>query len=222
MKQLWVETHEMAEMLEKAPMLAAYPFTVRHFTRGERLVRCREPLRTLSFLASGRVKVFRVMENGRSVLHSVFEGLAVIGDLEFLLGYPAATTDICAMTDGVLLEIPLASCAPQLLQDVEMLCFLGRELAKKLERSSRMGAQNSLYPLSARLAAYLLFSAQDGCFAENLTQTSEVLATGYRHLLRTLKAFCDAGYIVRCKQGYRIAQEDALRKEGASIMKEEA
>ncbi len=207
-----------AALVEKVPTILGYPLALKRFQRGQVMVRFREPLRELQFMVEGRAKVFSVMENGRAVLHTVFQGLEVIGDLEFLLGYPEATTDIVAVTDTVLLTLPLDTCRPQLLADPAMLCFLGRELARKLERSSRQSAQNMLYPLSARLAAYLLFSAQDGIFAENLTHVSELLAVSYRHLLRTFKSFGESGAIQREPPGYRIADIRRLEKEAGNLL----
>ena len=202
---------------QRIPTLMQYPVFVRRFKRGEMMVRYQDPIGELQFMAAGRAKVFSVMGNGRAVLHTVFQGFEVIGDLEFLQGYRRATTDIQAVSDVVLLCIPLGSCGDQLLQDDKMLRVLGNELAKKLERSSRQGAQNLLYPLSDRLAAYLLFSAQEGIFSENLTQTSELLATSYRHLLRTLKGFCEQGLIRRIPRGYEIVDRRSLGRIGEAL-----
>ncbi len=214
------EKQALEALLKKIPALAAYPAVSRRFARGQALTRFGEPLTDLAFMACGRAKVFRVMGNGRAVLYAMFEGVEVIGDLELMLGYPAATTDIVAITDGVLVTLPLASCKERILSDTALLRRLGEELAHKLERSSRTGAQNLLYPLSTRLAAYVLFSAQDGMFRENLTHLSEQMATSYRHLLRTLKAFCDEGWLQSTGQGYRILREEALAGACQEILQE--
>ena len=221
-KKTQVERYaENLELRMKAPTLFHYPVTVKCFAPGAEVVRFQEPIRELQFMLEGRAKVFNVMENGRAVLHTIFQGFEVIGDLEFLRGYPNATTDIQAVTEVILLGIPLDRCHNQLTNDAVMLRFLGEELAKKLERSSRRAAQNLLYPLSTRLAAYMLFSAQEGLFAENLVQVSEMLGTSYRHLLRTLKDFCKQGALERMQQGYRIADEALLRREKRMLLWEE-
>lgn len=215
-------------LLQKAPTLLEYPVVISRFARGQTLLRYGQRMAQLSFLLEGRAKVFRVMENGRSVLHALFEGQAaqnpaameVLGDLELLMGYHKATTDVVAITEGIMLNIPLEPCREKLLSDAKMLRFLGGELARKLERSSRVGAQNLLYPLPVRLAAYMLFSAQNGLFHENLGQVSELLATSYRHLLRTMKGFCESGAVARCPEGYRIVDRAALLREGESILRE--
>ena len=205
-------------ILQGVPSLLHYPLRVRRFASGDRITQFQEPLEELQFMVEGRAKVFSVMENGRAVLHTMIQALSVIGDLEFLRGYPAATTNIQAVTDGVLLTISLAPCSGQLQQDAALLRFLGGELAGKLERSSRQSAQNLLYPLSARLAAYVLFSAQNGLFAENLQHVSELMATSYRHLLRTLRSFCDAAILHNEKDGYRILDAKKLAQEGGSLL----
>ena len=191
-------------LLGKVPTLLNYPVRVRRIQRGQAVVCYQEPIRELQFLVEGRAKVFSMMENGRAVMHTLFQGFEVIGDLEFLRGYPLATTDVRAVTDVTLLVIPLEECREQLWDDAPMLRLLGGELAKKLERSSRKAAQNLIYSLAARLASYMVFSAQDDIFSENLTQTCELLVTSYRHLLRTLKIFCESGAICRTARGYHI------------------
>ena len=210
--------HITPSVLHKVPTLLEYPLSVRRFQRGDMVVRFQEPIRELQLMTEGRAKVVTVMGNGRTILHTMFHGFEVIGDLELLRGYEAATTNIQAITEVVTLCIPLQACQKKLLADTAMLRLLGEELAKKLERSSRQTSQNLLYPLSARLAAYLLFSAQKDIFTENLTHVSELMATSYRHLLRTLKTFCAEGAICKRANGYHILNKEYLAREGESLL----
>lgn len=205
-------------LLEKVPTLLEYPIRVRRFKSGQVVVRFREPIKELQFMAEGCAKVYSVMDNGRAALHSMFQGFEVIGDLELLRGYPEATTDIQAVTDVVLLTIPLERCREALLADAYMLRVLGEELARKLERSSRQATQNMLYSLSVRLAAYILFAARDGLFSENLLHVSEHMATSYRHLLRTIKAFCECGALRRVGQGQYAIDAEKLVRESANLL----
>ncbi len=220
--QWTVDGYQMGEdLLQRIPTLINYPVKARAFERGQVLARVGEPMTELSIMVRGRAKVFRVMNNGRAVLYTLFQGLEVIGDLELLLGYPQATTDIVAISQGLLLTLSLSACKQQLLGDTAMLRLLGHELARKLERSSRMGAQNLLYPLQARFAAYLLFSAQKGVFCENLTHVSEQMAASYRHLLRVIRTLCDTGVLEHVGKSYRIRDEEKLREICGEILGEE-
>ena len=45
----------------------------------------------------------------------------------------------------------------------------------------------------------------------------ELMGTSYRHLLRTLREFCENGYLVRENGGYLIADEEALKRLAGSI-----
>ncbi|OYO76234.1 hypothetical protein CG709_15530, partial [Lachnotalea glycerini] len=54
-------------------------------------------------------------------------------------------------------------------------------------------------------------------FSENLTALSELLGTSYRHLLRTLRNFCDNGYLLKEKGYYKIIAPNQLRALGAAI-----
>ncbi len=222
MESLWqVKGYPVPEaLLQKAPTLMDYPLRVRRFQQGEALVRYQQELTQLSFLVEGRGKVFRGMENGRSVLQAVMESIAVIGDQEFLMGQPRATMDVVAMSKGVLLEIPLTENRGLLMRDAPMLRFLGGEVGRKLDNSCNQNMQNLIYPLQTRLAAYMLLTAQDGFFAENLTRVSELLATSYRHLLRTLKELTERGTILRRPQGYLITDPALLSQLGKGVLLE--
>ena len=54
-------------------------------------------------------------------------------------------------------------------------------------------------------------------FNENLTTFAELLGTSYRHLLRTLNKLVDQGLLQKIKGGYRIIDEETLRRLAADI-----
>ncbi len=197
------------------PPLGAYALRLSRFSPGDALAVCREPFTSLDFLLEGRARVFSVLPNGRATQHTVYDGVQVIGDLELLMDAPLLVTDVRALTACALVRVPLAGQREHLLSDAAMLRYLGRELALKLERSSRQGAENLLYPLSTRLAAYLLTENPQG---ETLSRLGERMGVSYRHLLRTLRAFCERGWIARGKSGYVILDQAALRREGRSML----
>jgi CRP/FNR family transcriptional regulator, putaive post-exponential-phase nitrogen-starvation regulator len=192
------------------PPLSAYPVNAQRFAAGECLARAGEPLTRLCFVVEGRATVTSTMENGRAVLLTEYRGVSTIGELELLMEYPTLTSDIRAITAGVMLCIPLTEARERLVSDPAMLRYLGREVARKLERTSRLAAQDRLYPLAARVAAYLLYAQRDALVCAHLTRLSELMGASYRHLLRTLREFCDAGWIARESGGYRVLNRDAL------------
>jgi len=198
------------------PLLDGYAVTARRFAAGEVLAAAGEPLTRLSFLVEGFATVYNVMENGRAALLTEYRGVQTIGEVELLMDYPTLTGSVRASTKGAMLCVPLDTEREKLLADAAMLRFLGREVALKLERSSRLNAQDKLYPLAARLAAWLLYAQAAGRADEpaplRLTRLSELMGSSYRHLLRTLRAFCDNGYIRRENGGFRVLDGNALAR----------
>lgn len=203
---------------DRLPPLAGYPLLSRRFTAGQTIVTAGEPLQWLGFIVEGSAAVRTLMENGRVAMITEYRGVQTVGELELLTQEPAyLTCDIRAITVVEMLYIPLDAAREKLLHDAAMLRFLGREVARKLEQTSRLAAQDRLYPLAARLAAYLLHACRDGVAAPHLTRLSELMGTSYRHLLRTLGLFGDAGWIAREGGGYRVLDADALARLGEGV-----
>jgi CRP/FNR family putative post-exponential-phase nitrogen-starvation transcriptional regulator len=194
------------------PPLDGYAITARRFAAGEMLADAGEPMTCLCFLVEGYATVYNAMENGRAALLTEYRGVQTIGEVELLSGRPALTDSVRASTRGAMLCLPIEGQREKLLSDAAMLMYLGREVALKLERSSRLNAQDRLYPLSARLAAYLLYAQAkaDAYTPLSPTRVSEMSGASYRHVLRTLRSFCDRGYICRQNGGYRITDRQAL------------
>lgn len=202
---------------EELPPLEGYPLASRRFATGESLAMAGEPLTRLCFVVEGCATVHRMMENGRVSLLREYQGIQCIGELEFLMRYPTLTCDIRATTDGAMLCIPLDEAGEKLAADAAILAFLGREVARKLERTSRLATQDRLYPVSARLAAYLLYAQRNRWQDVHLTRLSELMGTSYRHLLRTLREFCDAGWVAHEAGQYRVLDAEALARLAGQI-----
>ncbi len=198
------------------PSLNGYEVTARRFAAGETLACAGEPLARLCFVVEGYATVYNTMENGRAAVLTEYRGVQTIGEVELLTDRPAFTGSVRASTKGVMLCLPLPGERDRLLADAAMLRFLGREVARKLEKSSRLSAQDRLYPAAARLAAWLLFAqAREAANAPaplSPTRLSELLGVSYRHLLRTLRAFGDKGYILRANGGCRVLNAQALAR----------
>lgn len=181
-----------------------YPVALYHCPAGRDIVRQGEPLTNLYVFLSGRAKVVRLMENGRSMLHAFYQGVSLLGDLELCRGDEVACNTVRAITDVWLIGFPLAGRREAMLGDPRLLRFLCVELAGKLEQSSALAAQNLLVPLAERLVSYMRESQAGGVFQESLTSTAEVLGVSYRHLLRTLASLEKSGAIRRLRSGYAV------------------
>lgn len=181
-----------------------YPATLYHCPAGREIARQGEPLTNLYVFLSGRAKVVRLMENGRTMLHAFYRGVSLLGDLELCRGDLTAQTSVRAITDAWLIGFELSGRREAMLGDLRLLRILSRELAVKLEQASESAALNLLYPLGERLLRYMREAQDGGVFSESLTGTAEILGVSYRHLLRTLRAFERDGRIRRVRGGYQL------------------
>ena len=141
------------------PPLAAYPLESVRFQAGEALAEAGEPVTRLGFVTEGLATVKNALENGREALLCEYSGQHTVGELEVLMDYPVYASQVQAITRGVMLLIPLTEeTRAQIAADAALLRYLGQIVASKLERMSRIAAQDRSYPLAERLAAYLLYA----------------------------------------------------------------
>ena len=194
---------------ESFRFLASYPFELFYAAPGENLCTYGEPMPYLLLLMEGKAKIFLTLENGKTLLVAFIQAVELVGELELHTNL-IARNSVCATTEAYCLGIPMAYCRDTMLRDSVFLRLIGMELAKKLDSCSSTYAVNMLYPLSSRLASYLLHTEQGGYFQEHLGALSEYLGTSYRHLLRVLNDFLEGGVIVREQSGYRILDRAAL------------
>ncbi|MBE6022175.1 MAG: cyclic nucleotide-binding domain-containing protein [Cellulosilyticum sp.] len=184
-----------------------------------------EPLEYVCFLVEGRAKVVKALANGKTLLLSFYEPFEVIGDVEIIKAMPAVCT-VQALEQCYLLALPIDKVRAVLKKDIKFLNFICNVLSKKIDYISHSSSINLLYPLENRLANYIdktstLVNDDRGgrCFSENLTQLAELLGISYRHLLRTLNGLCQAEILERRKEGYRITNEEQLRKLAEALYK---
>ncbi|NCB50315.1 MAG: cyclic nucleotide-binding domain-containing protein [Clostridia bacterium] len=172
------------------------------------------PLEALYVFISGRAKVSFIADNGRSLLLGFYNGRGLIGDLEFMTGSDTAHMGIQAVTPVKCLAVPLALNREELQKNCRFLMCAGGDLAEKLSSSNDNCAQIILYPLEKRLCSYIEATAENGCFRERLTLTSELLGTSYRHLMRALEALCEKGVLEKRGKIYHISDRDKLSQNG--------
>jgi CRP-like cAMP-binding protein len=193
-----------------------YPLEVVHYRSGEHICRYGDSLTHIYFFLTGKAKVYSLLSNGKSYLHTFYNQFEIIGDVEFV-NHLSIKTNIQAITEVYCLLLPLNQCHDTLYNDCKFLRAACSHLANKLDITGQLNSHNLLYPLDERLAAYIINSTTNDLFSENLTYLSELLGTSYRHLLRTLKFFCEKGYLKKEKYGYKIIAPSQLSDLGADI-----
>ena len=81
-----------------------------------------------------------------------------------------------------------------------------------------------LYPLENRVSGYILATSErhnDNSlrFYGNLTEMAELLATSYRHLLRTLRDLIDKGILRKRSGYYEIMEVEILKNLSSELYK---
>jgi len=185
------------------------------YERGEWFLLAGRQIEYLYILLSGKAKVCMSEEGGRNLLLCYYVSEGILGDVEFMTGRREAISSVQAITPLTCIGFPLGTYAQVFLNHLPFILRIGQGLAGKLHTSVTNTTGIILRPFEARLCAYLLQSAQGGVFSERLTDVSEQLGVSYRHLLRSLRALCEAGLLEKRREGYRILKEAKLREKAA-------
>jgi CRP/FNR family transcriptional regulator, putaive post-exponential-phase nitrogen-starvation regulator len=195
-----------------------------HFKRNELICRENKKINYLFFLVEGKVKVYTTLSNGRSLLLCFYDGLKMLGDLEFI-NFQNASSNVQVINDAYCIGIPLEKAREHLFNDAKFLRTICNDLSEKINKNSKNSSINLLYPLENRLASFILAAVESDYnsgektpeFSENLTEISELLGTSYRHLLRTLKTLCSKGAIKRKKACFEVIDEKLLKDLAAEL-----
>lgn len=164
----------------------------------------------LYYVISGRAKLFLSHENGRVSLINFLNAPCFMGEME-LLGAQKNANGITAITPCVCYRIHIKECGARILGDVKFLRHLCLFLSEKAIGNTANYSRNQSYPLEARLADFILLTAQNGFYRERHTEASEYLGVTYRHFLYVLAGFVKKGLLRKTDRGYYINDREALR-----------
>ena len=188
--------------------------SVLHFRKNETLLAQGYPSETILLVLSGKMKVFIMSPNGKTLLFCFYTTKGILGEAEFATGAKTAAMSVQAITDVSCIGIPRERYHEYLTQNITFMRAVSEALAKKLFRCTRNSAITILYSLESRLCAYIAMTNSNGYFNEKLTEVSEVLGTSYRHLLRTLDNLCKQGNLQKAEKGYLVTNQAALTQKG--------
>lgn len=168
------------------------------FDSGSHLVKTNDKIDFFYFLVEGKVKVYTVLKNGKSLLFRLYKPLIIIGDVEFI-DCNTANSNIEAISDCLCIGISMSNIRKYAVNDPTFLKCMCTSLGKKFISSSIASSINILYPLQNRLSSYLLaiapennhnFNIDGGIITNNFTEMADLLGTSYRHLIRTINKLC--------------------------------
>lgn len=208
----YINTYKLDDLFSKN---MRHHMVLLEFEKEEHLCKTGGKMEYLLFLVQGRVKVYTLVQNGKSLLLCFNKPFRVVGDIEFIRN-TVFDTNVQAIETVYCIGIKIDKIREHAFEDAKFLRYMCIGLGEKLSRVSIFSSINLLYPLENRLASYLLavgepnrdFKALDkGC---NLVQIAELLGTSYRHLLRTLNTLKEKGAIEKRGGSYMIKNREIL------------
>lgn len=199
----WIQAYRLDRILNEQTMrsleLFAYGKDDVVFADGDRLSH-------LLLVVSGKLKLYKLLPNGRTILIRFYKPLSVIGDVELLHGH-AANCHAQSVQATQVIAIPFDSLKETAYDDPRFLRFIIHHLGSKLLTLSNASTLNLLYPLENRFASYLVSITGYGnegsvndteeIQTPKLTEVAELLGTSYRHLNRVITKFVSAGVLER-------------------------
>ncbi|WP_394217700.1 Crp/Fnr family transcriptional regulator [Halobacillus trueperi] len=211
----YIERYELERIFpeEFLPKIKGYTFT-----KGDVLFAPGETLADMFLLVEGKIKIFTLTPEGKSLINRFKRPLGVIGDVEYVKGN-SVINSVEAVSDGVMLGASFED-----LKDLErnhppFIRFLLETVAHKFYSESQASSLHMLYPVEVRLASYFLSISSDGegtlfhqeMRTANLTELAEWVGTSYRHLNRVLKKMVSDEIIERANGSIKIKDLDKLR-----------
>jgi CRP/FNR family putative post-exponential-phase nitrogen-starvation transcriptional regulator len=190
------------------------------FDKGTHIVKTNEAMDYFYFLVLGKVKIYTVLKNGKSLLFRLHKPLVIIGDVEFI-DYDTANSNIEAITECMCIGISMNNIRKYAVNDPVFLKCMCTSLGKKFISSSIASSINILYPLENRLSSYLLAVAPEnsqnsnldvGITTDKFTEMADLLGTSYRHLIRTINKLCHEKIIKKEKNSITILNISELEK----------
>lgn len=205
----------MQQLMEDSGYQQQFSIDVLDYTRlfqveaGEYIVKEGERPGYLFYLARGRAKLYVTLPNGRVSLIDFFAAPCFIGEME-LLNENIEVRAVQAIEKSWCLALAMKQYRTRLLNDIIFLRNLCILLSKKNYRNIITSTQNQSFPLTNRLAAFILLTQNEGVYREKHTQVAEYLGVSYRHLLYVLAQFHQNGLLEKQGRGYRIMDQKLL------------
>lgn len=205
---------EMDEMDRMAPSTV--------FRRGQLLYSQAQPVGSLFILKSGRVRVFRIAEDGKALTLAILEPGAVFGEM-VLVGQRMYDGYAEAIDDALICRLSVADVERFLLADPRIAVRVARILGERVAELEDRLTDLALRPLQARVAATLLTltrpaSTSSGRFGRGLQvrltheQLAGVIGATREATSRVLGDFADRGLIRQGRGRIVVPDPAALRR----------
>jgi len=127
----------------------------RMFRAGDLVFSQSQPITALFILKAGRVRVFRVIEDGKALTMAILEPGAVFGEM-LLVGQRMYDNYAEAVEDSAICQLSVAEVERFLLSDPRIAVRISRLLGEQVVRLEERLTDLALRPLAARVASTLV------------------------------------------------------------------
>lgn len=197
------------------------------FERGECICNTGDELEYFYFNVYGKLKVYTLMENGKSLLLRFNKPLSVVGDLEFMSGYKIKC-NVDSLNESHLIGIKVEDIKKHAESDPIFLSFVIRSLGYKLYTISNSTSINLLYSLEKRFASYIISISGEEAGSKginelktsSMTEMATLLGTSYRHLNRVIRELSDKGIVSKKNGNITVLDYQALKKLAGELLYE--
>ncbi|GFZ29886.1 cyclic nucleotide-binding protein [Clostridium zeae] len=168
------------------------------YKKDEFVLHSESELEYLYMLVDGKLKIFYLFENGKSMLLKFYKDFIFIGDIEILKNKPIRC-NVEAVEDTYLIAVPANIIRKHYINNTKFLHYLIDSLSEKLDSTINNSSYNFVYPLGNRLASYLvehLIDEDNILLDSSFKEIAQFLGTTTRHLGRTFKEL-EAKNIIR-------------------------
>lgn len=208
----YVKRYSLDRLLSPG-LLAA--LNLRHYGKGEHIIRSGESVEELLFFVDGRAKVYNQMENGSALLVRFYRPFDILGDVE-LFSFERYILDVVALEDTVCLGLTANAIRRGAEDNAGLLMELCGRLGRKLADFNVSAAINLRYPVENRLASYLLAvsgapdSGADVYGTDDIGELADMLGSSRRQLSRAIRDFRDRGILEEKRGRIRVASREKL------------
>ena len=172
------------------------------FAKREVIINTGEPISQIFFFVDGKVKIYKLTNEGKRLTLRFQKAPVIVGELEYLHGehaqYSVAASSVC-LAIGLRFE----TIRKYLNDNPDFLRYLLEMVSHKFSTKVHLSSMNLLYPVDVRFASYILSitgDEEETLFDEDredvtLSDICEMIGTSYRHLNRVVQRFCEQGII---------------------------
>ncbi|WP_123040362.1 Crp/Fnr family transcriptional regulator [Cohnella candidum] len=218
------DQEQLAAYLGVPPLDNAFPkpllphLTLCRFERGERICSQGQKAEYLYVLVQGKIKIYTVSPEGKTLILSFKTPIELIGDIEYVRDIEIINT-VEAVSEAVMIRVPYRWLRQYAGEHPPLLRLLLDVLARKFHLKSNSMRFNLMYPVEVRFASYLLavsFDESDTLYegrlgAVSLKDAANLIGTSYRHLNRVIRQLCADGLIERVRGSIRVKDRQGLR-----------